>query len=308
MAAGLYVIPAGADAWASYIDQAITALNDGWVLVQSGTDATGGLATTCSFATSTTFQITGDQTSNFVPGRRMRIVHAGGTTYTEVATSVFGAVTTVTIGGVTSGPVIMTTPITSVALGIPFPSATVGNYSAALPWQVLTRTTTTVVASTNSATADSTLFTYTVPAALLGSSGILRLTCYGDYLNNSGGNLNTAFKFLVGTSTVLAQTTAVTAGSSLVSSANRRYWDASILLQNAGSASAQRVFGKFALSNPTTQVFTIDSAANFYVSEGYATSAEASTAAMTIAWLVRVTSTATTVDCQLRGAVLEFAP
>lgn len=309
MAAGLYVIPAGADAWATYVDQAVTALNDGWVLDQTGADATGALTTRATWASATTFTLVGDQTTTYVPGRRLRIVHGGGTSYTEVGTSAFGATTTVTIGAVNSGPTTMTNPITSVAFAIAYPSMTIGNYTHALPWQVLTRTTTTVVASTATVTSDSTLFTYTVPAALLGSSGVLRLTCYGDFLNNSGGSINSAFKFLIGTSTVLANTTAVTAGSSITTSANRRYWSSQFLIQNAGSASAQRVYGTHALGVASTQIFTIhDPSANMFVAEGYATATETSTAAMTLSYLLRLASTATTVDANLLGAVLEFAP
>jgi hypothetical protein len=311
MAAGLYVIPAGADAWASYIDQSITALNDGWVLDQSGTDATGAFTTRATFATATTFTLVGDQTTTYVPGRRLRIVHAGGTTYTEVGTSAFGASTTVTIGAVSSGPTTMTTPITSVAFALAYPSMTTGNYTHALPWQVLTRKSTTVVASTASLTADSTMFTYTIPAALLGSSGVLRLSCFGDYLNNSGAQINSAWKFIIGTSTVIAMTTGT---SAIVNSANRRWWQSVITIQNAGSASAQRVSGIFNITASATQSFELVNIAstalanNSYMAQGYGTAAEASTAALILSYILRLASTATTVDANLFHAVLEFCP
>lgn len=137
MAAGLYIIPAGADAWASYIDQSHTALNDGWVLDQAGTDATGAFTTRATFASAATFTVAGDQTTTYVAGRRLRIVHAGGTTYCQVSSSVFGALTTVTVTHITSGPTAITTPITSLAFAV-----TLGGVTGNVP--VLTYASTTL--------------------------------------------------------------------------------------------------------------------------------------------------------------------
>jgi len=302
MASGLYVIPAGADAWATYIDQPITALNDGFILDQAGVDATGALNTVAVFASATSFTVPGDQTTVYVPGRKLRIVHAGGTSYCEVLSSVFGATTTVTITNATAGPATITTPVTSVAFG-PTYSSLAGNEHP--NFRVLNRTTTTVVASTASVTSDSTLYTYSVPAGVMGTSGILRLSLYGDMLNNSAG-IATAFKFLIGTSTVIAGSTNT---CNVPLSANRRYWNSTVVVQNVASASAQRVsgivnigapFGDFSQSTAGAAILPLQAVA-------YGTAAEASTAAMTIAFMVRVASTATTVDLQLRHAVLELA-
>lgn len=124
--AGLDPVELDTDAWATGANQALNALNDGFIPDQTLTNATGVLTTNATFATSTTFTVAGDQTAFYVAGRRLKIVHAGGTTYCEVASSVFGALTTVTIGTITSGPATMTGPITSVAVG-PLVPGTTGN-------------------------------------------------------------------------------------------------------------------------------------------------------------------------------------
>lgn len=115
------------DAWATGAAQPFEALNEGFIKDQTLNTATGALTTNATFATATTFTVPGDATAFYVAGRRLRIVHAGGTTYCSVSSSAFAAgVTTVTIGTITQGPATMTTPITSVAVSPVF-TGTPGN-------------------------------------------------------------------------------------------------------------------------------------------------------------------------------------
>ncbi len=117
--AGLDPVESDTDAWATAPNQAILALNDGFVPDQTLNNATGVLTTNATWASNTTFTVVGDATAFYLPGRRLKVVHAGGTTYCEVLSAVFAAgSTTVTITQVTSGPATMTAPITSAAVGL----------------------------------------------------------------------------------------------------------------------------------------------------------------------------------------------
>lgn len=50
-----------------------------------------------TYVSATSFTLAGDQTSTFQPGRRVKTTNSGGTVYSTISTSVFGAVTTVTV-------------------------------------------------------------------------------------------------------------------------------------------------------------------------------------------------------------------
>lgn len=52
---------------------------------------------TPTYVSATSFTLVGDQTSAFHPGRRLKSTNSGGTAYSYIVTSVFGAVTTVTV-------------------------------------------------------------------------------------------------------------------------------------------------------------------------------------------------------------------
>lgn len=69
------------------INDTTTAAPDQWVA--------SGLVPT--FISTTSFSVLGDQTSAFQVGRRVRTTNSGGTIYSTITASVFGAVTTVTV-------------------------------------------------------------------------------------------------------------------------------------------------------------------------------------------------------------------
>lgn len=71
----------------------ITGMND--VGSQSGLEWISG--PTPTFVSATSFTLAGDQTSNFQVGRRVRTSNTGGTIYSRITGSVFGALTTVTV-------------------------------------------------------------------------------------------------------------------------------------------------------------------------------------------------------------------
>ena len=122
--AGLADITAGNDGWASSVQQIIDAINDGFFKYQTLDNADGSLDNGATFISATTFSVAGDRTTLFTKGRRLRIVSAAGTHYCSVFSSSFASpTTTITIHAITSGPTSMTTPLTSVALGLDFHGA-----------------------------------------------------------------------------------------------------------------------------------------------------------------------------------------
>lgn len=130
MAGTLYHPQAGDDAWQSFVDAVFDAADEGFFRDETGSNTTGALTTNATYASATTFTVTGDATTIYVVGRRIRIVHGGGTSFGRVLASSFSSPsTTVTIGNVTSGPVTMTTPITSVAISL-FMPGNAGNETA----------------------------------------------------------------------------------------------------------------------------------------------------------------------------------
>jgi len=68
-------------------DPAGVTTQDQWVLYGA----------TATFVSATSFSVVGDQTGTFQVGRRLKSTNTGGTIYSTIATSVFGAVTTVTV-------------------------------------------------------------------------------------------------------------------------------------------------------------------------------------------------------------------
>lgn len=73
----------------------LTGINAGGVA--STVDEWLAQALTPTFISTVSFSLVGDQTTNFQPGRRVKAPVTAGTVYGTIATSVFGAVTTVTL-------------------------------------------------------------------------------------------------------------------------------------------------------------------------------------------------------------------
>lgn len=132
MAAGVPLPTATDIAWATLGDDYANAINDGFVKDETINTATGVMTCDATFASASTITFVGDVTATYVPGRRLRLVHGGGTTYCSVLQSVFSAGnTTVTIVGVTSGPNSLTTPITSCSFSASFPGSAGNDYGVA---------------------------------------------------------------------------------------------------------------------------------------------------------------------------------
>jgi hypothetical protein len=72
----------------------IEGINDISVTVATNEWTTGGTPT---FISATSFSLVGNQTAIFTVGRRVKTTNTGGTVYSTIVSSVFGAVTTVTV-------------------------------------------------------------------------------------------------------------------------------------------------------------------------------------------------------------------
>ena len=131
---GQHIVQGSSDLWVESGAQAERSLNTGWTLDQY-INSTGGLTSNGSPSTATAFLSTGDGTTGsgngfYALGRRLRVVHTGGTFYGAVGNaSLAGGQTTITVampeGGTTS---LSTTAITSAAVGPLYPAGVLPNH------------------------------------------------------------------------------------------------------------------------------------------------------------------------------------
>lgn len=129
--APLATVQASSDAWVAAGSQAEAALNAGYLNDQT-INSSGGYTSNCGPSTASAFLSTGDQTSYYVAGRRLFVVHGGGNTYGEVLSAAYStatAQTTVTITNITLGATALSTAsITSVGLSPIWNSTGTGNF------------------------------------------------------------------------------------------------------------------------------------------------------------------------------------
>jgi hypothetical protein len=162
----------------------------------------------------------------------------------------------------------------------------------------------------------------TVGASVLGATGILRLTAWGDYLNNASSQVYPRFKFKLGT-TVIFDTGAGFFGDS----ANIRVqWRIAVELANLGSTSSQAAF--FAVNSAEASTYTGNNprtySASFGTGEGvlsglsgtnvsgtiqggaFNTAAVDMTVAQTLALTVTNAVASTSYETKLYGALAEI--
>ncbi len=89
--------------------------------------------------------------------------------------------------------------------------------------------------------------TAVVPANYMGSSGCLRGTLVGDYLNNTGGDKNITVSFAFGDTTIWAS-----GSDSITSHASRHTWRIQFFIANLNSALQQFCVGTFKFSEAET--------------------------------------------------------
>lgn len=120
-----------------------------------------------------------------------------------------------------------------------------------------------------------------ITANTLGSTGGLRLTIYGDYLNNSASARTLAPKVIFGSTNVINPGAMAT---TIADNANRRYWKIVVELWNTAT-NAQLVNWWFVLSDFSASVGIINDLKNgqtMWMAEGYGTASEDTTATKTL--------------------------
>ena len=160
--------------WAVALQDTINKI-DNWALGWNETPFT------CTYASATTFTCSGDKTTLFVQGIRLKIVHAGGTTYHNVTTSSYGAPnTTVTVDGTS-----ITSPISKIYHSLIAPGASgadpllISTLTASLP--VFTNASKILISNTMTGTGSVVMSTSPVlvtPALGTPSAGVLS-SCSG---------------------------------------------------------------------------------------------------------------------------------
>lgn len=173
--------------------------------------------------------------------------------------------------------------------------------------RLLARTTTLV--DVNNSTTETTLFTATVPAGVMGTNRTLRLQIDGDYLNNSGLTLTTSetLRIYFGGSVIWAD-----AGKAHAASANRKPLSITVRITNAGATNSQVLGGTITLggSPSTTGIGEYgDDEIDAQTAIGHATAsppAVDTTAAQTLSVSVQHGQAATTISYRLYSATLEL--
>lgn len=168
-------------------------------------------------------------------------------------------------------------PLADVTVTIPAAPITVSG--------VLNKTTTTVQTCSTSTIFD--LYRVTVPANLLGTTGLINVVITGDWLQNQASTTSWTFTVLYGGTTMFAGTSAL-----IGQDADRAPFVLNLTFASAGATNSQVITGSMATSSrgtPTTGIGTITTSATAMSLVGAlaGTAAEDSTTALDLA--VRVT-------------------
>lgn len=172
---------------------------------------------------------------------------------------------------------------------------------AAGTWQVLDRVISdTVVANT---VADTTFYSKSIPGNTLGATGTLRLTAYGEWLNNSGGGVSFKPSVKLGATTMLS----VTNGLVTANSANIGKWKLEVILQNTATGT-QRVSAVLEVSGISFTTSWEEMTTSSLGLVGYGTASEDTTVAKTFAVSVAPNVASASATWTIHGAVLELLP
>ena len=165
----------------------LVGINDTTTSAQSEWQA---LNLTPTYVSATSFTVTGNQTSTLTVGRRVKTTNTGGTAYSTILSSTFGALTTVVVyndsttldaglSAVSYG--LLSATNTSVPLNREIESAIVARQNAAVAF--------------SNTVAQSTLLSTSIPGAILSSARSIRYEYFGDIFNNIGGGPACTFRW-----------------------------------------------------------------------------------------------------------------
>lgn len=157
----------------------------------------------------------------------------------------------------------------------------------------------------------------TIGAGVLGTSGLLRLTAWGDFLNNAGAANRPQLKLKLGGTTLID----IGAGASTTASATRFGWRVVAEIMNEGAANAQlanmvwRIGGmQSGTGNGVNGVATGEGAESYvyfagtgilFVGEAFNTATKDTSVAQALALTVTNASASASYETKLFGAVVE---
>jgi hypothetical protein len=152
---------------------------------------------------------------------------------------------------------------------------------------------------------ETSLYSYSVPGNLLGTTGGLRLFVRGTHLNNSGSAANLAVKVKLGATTIFD-----TGNSSIGTAANRRqFWLVVTIMNTATNAQDCEMHGHLSVAAaPTTNAFWSDSTSYGRSPVGFGSTAEDTTTAKTLDVTITHGTAAATISFQKEMVVLELLP
>lgn len=157
----------------------------------------------------------------------------------------------------------------------------------------------------------------TIAAGILGTTGVLRLTAWGDWLQNTGGTTTgpQRFKLKLGATTIFD--TGAPAAAVGTSASRGAFW-AEVVIANAGAANLQTASMQLKLAANSGQFTAFigaltageggyGSAGNYaYVEEAFATAAVDTTASNVLALTVINPSASVSCETKLYGALVEI--
>lgn len=124
-------------------------------------------------------------------------------------------------------------------------------------------------------TTEQSLYSFTIPANILGTTGGIRLTLGGDYFHNAGGDERIIWRIKLGATTVLASSTGA---GGYNSSAQKRKWSLTIWFLNNAAFNSQKWSAKGVMSGAAPEDMPFDpesvSLGEMAIAGGYGTSAE----------------------------------
>lgn len=156
--------------------------------------------------------------------------------------------------------------------------------------------------TTNSgSSAETTMYTKSIAGNTIGATGRVRLTIWGDYLQNNTGNYTMKVKFG-------ATTVATSPGTAPANSASRYVWFMTVVLQN--TATGTQRFGGILQSHVGLATGWAGTGAGLSGFGGliYGTSSIDTTAAATLAITVQNSTASVNQDFVVHGAFLELMP
>lgn len=168
---------------------------------------------------------------------------------------------------------------------------------ANVPDRILFRQTSSVLVSNT--TTETDLFTFTVPANVLGTSRQILVEAHGEHLNDTGSSQTIQFRLVYGATNVFT-----TGAVGYSNNASGRAWIIRSTLASANATGAQSSSATVAMAAPGTVSGTLSNGSADFSISGTNTLAEDSTVAKTMALKVDLGTASASMTCRIRNATV----